>query len=108
MKLQAKAKNSRNRVLMGLAVLLAVVTLALFFINFTRHSVPENSAAFEESGDGDEYSEEESYSMTTHLDTLLDTQHPQHLGGDSNTLSAAPVVTASDGIAGKMYVKGTK
>jgi hypothetical protein len=81
MELQAKAKNSRSRVLMGLAVLLAVVTLAIFFmnINFARHpdQVNVNSDSAEES-----LFEEESYSTTTHLDALYDAQQldTQHLG----------------------------
>ena len=61
---QAKAKNSRNKVLMGLAVLLAVVTLAIFFmnINFSHHpdQVNVNSDSAEES-----LFEEEAYSMDT-------------------------------------------
>ena len=93
MELQAKAKNSRNRVLMGLAVLLAVVTLAIFFmnINFARHpdqvNVNDQFDQFDSAEESSTFFEEESYSTTTHLDTLdLDTQHLGKTPGNATVL----------------------
>ena len=79
-KLQDSSRSHNKKVMVSLAALLAVVTLAIFFINFARH--PENSAKFAE-----------------------EQRTSEHLEA---TLPDAEVVGKSDTIPSKLYIKGTR